>query len=555
MEDENYTPPTLRNFNADLAFPPRESRVDADSDDGSFFNISATSGKADASNAPNDVALFSEEPMSQATDEPIDSQLMREASGDRSQPDELSSSLVQSLRDESPRRVMPADEDGIVELKLDDARDEERPAESRVDADETEREPEREPSKPQSKSIPIPMPTAFSAARFASSGDLKFTPEPYEEKGSSLSDETLLASRHSKYHIFQLKIHKFILRSLKSCASVAGKKREQELNVLFNYLVGSITTKLKGQLPECQTLDYYYEIVAQLYFDYPERANAIVLLGKDHFWDNYQFGAITSALFFKLLFVNCETMKQVMLFVKGSYKLFMLDSQKLTSAFKPIHEHLRGEVLMRGAWIPRTITLYLLEIFDLCSGFYFYYNPNCSRESLETFIAETTAVFKRAEVRGPANHAKIHVLNMFANEIMRQIPTFRQERVIVTYLKCCQLFTGSLEIPGRKTHLRLHILLLDERTPGSPFYPTRPIREAAQEALDMLYPAGKISRSLLGYGFRLLHPLELYRSISYWALHPKEFALSIVYWWRSWLSYIVLFFYSLYRFLLRKIFG
>jgi hypothetical protein len=339
-----------------------------------------------------------------------------------------------------------------------------------------------------------------------------------------------------KYYNLQLKIHKHIVQSLEKIVSLRGTTREKELNVLFNNLASLVSVKIKESFL-CKQ-DYYYEIVAQFYLDHPERAFEIMQLGKDHFWDNYQFAAITSLVFYLWVFDNSQTMKEVLIFVKGCFKLFTLDVENLTTAFRPIHEFLRSQILMNGIWLAPNIVLYLLEIFNLCSGFYFYYSL-CSTESLQIFITETERILLRNNVQGPIGHIKIHVLNMFVNEVIRHIRLLRQESVIVTYLKACQLFVNTLDIPGRKTRLRLHTLLLDENTPGGPLYPTRPIRDAAKEALDIIFPAGKYSRWLVNKGFRILHPLELTRSWYYWI--------------SSWVSLVLLFFYNLYQSIMRKL--
>jgi hypothetical protein len=45
------------------------------------------------------------------------------------------------------------------------------------------------------------------------------------------------------------------------------------------FIFGFGFSDLLAQLPECQSLSYYYEVVAKLYAEYPEKANAIVMLG------------------------------------------------------------------------------------------------------------------------------------------------------------------------------------------------------------------------------------------------------------------------------------
>lgn len=46
----------------------------------------------------------------------------------------------------------------------------------------------------------------------------------------------------------------------------------------------------------------------------------------------------------------------------------------------------------------------------------------------------------------------------------------------------------NANVLGRKTQLRLNSLLMDFASPGAPLYPTRPVRDAANQTLDILFP-------------------------------------------------------------------
>jgi len=116
----------------------------------------------------------------------------------------------------------------------------------------------------------------------------------------------------------------------------------------------------------------------------------------------------------------------------------------------------------------------------------------------------------------PKAHLKLQVLNMFVNEVVRQLKALRQEDVLLIYLECLEMFTGSLSIPGRKTSMRLHTVLFDYTTPGSPLYPTRNIRVAAQKTLDNVFPSGKLGRKIVNWSFRVFHPVELVKSWWFW---------------------------------------
>jgi len=130
----------------------------------------------------------------------------------------------------------------------------------------------------------------------------------------------------------------------------------------------------------------------------------------------------------------------------------------------------------------------------------------------------TTLKFYAKFIEFPVGHVKIHSLHMFANEVIRQLKRLRRENLIILYLKKCEIFVGPLAITGAKTSLRLHSLLLDYSTPGTPFYPTRKVRQHAMQTLNIIFPYGKVSRKLINWAFRFLHPFELFRSWWYWIL-------------------------------------
>jgi hypothetical protein len=203
MEDEFSTPPTLRLIKAELAFPPRDSHDDvADPNDASFFNLSP--GEKERASTMTDIPLFTEEPAdlaSQAADDPIDRDRALLLAEDVVV-DEVSPSLVQSLRNDSPRNATSIDgeiEDERPDEEIEDGRKDEEASErertiaaseSLEDDDEIPISSFRPLEKSQSK--PIPISASSKARQFE---HISFSPEPLEERGSSLSEETMLAKR------------------------------------------------------------------------------------------------------------------------------------------------------------------------------------------------------------------------------------------------------------------------------------------------------------------------------------------------------------------------
>lgn len=64
---------------------------------------------------------------------------------------------------------------------------------------------------------------------------------------------------------------------------------------------------------------------------------------------------------------------------------------------------------------------------------------------------------------------------------------------------------------------RLLSALLPLSLPGGPLYPTRPVRRAAEAALDALFPSSALTRWAVLLAFRALHPCVWPRSLAAWA--------------------------------------
>lgn len=84
------------------------------------------------------------------------------------------------------------------------------------------------------------------------------------------------------------------------------------------------------------------------------------------------------------------------------------------------------------------------------------------------------------------------------------------------------------------TRLRLEAELYSLTSPSGPRNASRAVRDAALEALDSLFPAGKISRHVVALIFQLLRPFEwpssLLSSIPRWSAAAKDQIVAVVAW-------------------------
>jgi len=226
------------------------------------------------------------------------------------------------------------------------------------------------------------------------------------------------------------------------------------------------------------------------------------------------------ALFLHLwIFSHSNKRKQFNNFIKTANKLFWLDLEHFTRRFQPVYEFL-FEILLSTSdqWASEQIPRVLLDIFALVSKFFFYYNKESDSDTLQQFLSQTqTSLLEfRDKLEFPKGHQKLQTLNMFVNEVVRHIKLLRNEDLIIMYLEKCVLFSGPLTIPGTKTKINLQTVLLDYSTPGSPYFPTRKIRQQAKKTIDIVFPGGRRTRLATNWVFRFFSPFELLKSWWFW---------------------------------------
>lgn len=318
--------------------------------------------------------------------------------------------------------------------------------------------------------------------------------------------------------LYQRRLHDVVCRVFND-VSVHPNARKLQLEELFNDLCSRIADTVQGKLHNKHT--YYFEILAEYYYRESEKANEFLIMGSksDLLWDSYQYEMICSLVLYQWLFQFQEARKTLFhKLVKNIYKMFSMDIDSRTRTFEPIFQFIYYQVLLSPKfWQTSAVHEFVLEFFSVISQFYFYYQDTNDQDDLIAFLNTTSILFFQEGIKPHlVAHPKVHTLNMFVNEIVRRLRLLKDEKVIVHYLRRCEYLVGSLAIPGTKTNMRLHSLLLDNSTPGSPLYPTRAIRRQATRTINLLYPSGRVPRTLVNYGFRVLHPIELGRSWYFW---------------------------------------
>jgi hypothetical protein len=263
----------------------------------------------------------------------------------------------------------------------------------------------------------------------------------------------------------------------------------------------------------------YYEVLNEFYELSTDNAAELETIGMEILWDDNQFQIISGLILYRWVFSHGNKRKYFNNFIKTAIKLFFLDLEHSTRRFQPVYDFTIG-ILLSNQY-SEDLHPMLLELFNLSSKFYFYYQKEVPQEQLIDFFNRTqlTLSENRDRLETPTGHCKIQTLNMFVNEVVRLLMAIHNESTIVLYLERLTLFRDAIIIPGTKTRIKLQSVLLDYTTPGTPYYPTRKIRDQAKRTIDIVFPTGKITRLATNLMFRFLSPVDLAKSWWFWIVN------------------------------------
>lgn len=132
-------------------------------------------------------------------------------------------------------------------------------------------------------------------------------------------------------------------------------------------------------------------------------------------------------------------------------------------------------------------------------------------DKLESFLKQFPVFPNAFLVGGPED--------IFVIELTDQLQKLKVEPVLLHYLSQMRCLQG-LEL-RMATSTRLKACLYSFTSPGGPMYPTRAVRHAAWDALDLLFPVGQYPRHLISLFFRLLYPW-------YWPSSCWNFVISCI---------------------------
>ncbi|CAM0879411.1 unnamed protein product [Alopecurus aequalis] len=241
----------------------------------------------------------------------------------------------------------------------------------------------------------------------------------------------------------------------------------------------------------------FYEILANHFVKVPESGRRILELIVQ-LWSQSFAANIFALLFHRWLFEVPLDGKEVSLryssaLVQGATNVFWIDIQTNTKHFLPLYHYLLKEV----ALVPDQLSKISLQagrnLFFLLSRFMLFYDQD---HLIASFLEHFPPFPNSFLVGGAADY--------FVIELTDQLQKLKVEPVLLHYLSRMTILKGwELRM---STSTRLKSCLYSFTSPGGPAYPTRAVRHAAWNTLDLLFPVGRYPRHVISLFFRVLYP-------------------------------------------------
>ncbi|XP_057956091.1 uncharacterized protein LOC131149559 [Malania oleifera] len=256
----------------------------------------------------------------------------------------------------------------------------------------------------------------------------------------------------------------------------------------------------------------FYDVLADHYVSAPESGGPILdLIVK--LWSQSFASHIFSLLFHKWLFeVQIENSEVLLRYsyalVQGTTSVFWIDIQTNSRHFQSLFHYLVEEVALVFTRLNKIPLQAQRDLFLLLSRFIVFYDFG---GRLESFLKQFPVYPNSFLVGGPAD--------IFVIELTDQLQKLKVEPVLLHYFSHIKVLQG-LEL-RMTTSTRLKTCLYSFTSPGGPMYPTRAVRHAAWDALDLLFPVGRHPRLLISLFFRLLYPW-------YWPSSCWNFIISCI---------------------------
>ncbi|CAL0329130.1 unnamed protein product [Lupinus luteus] len=256
----------------------------------------------------------------------------------------------------------------------------------------------------------------------------------------------------------------------------------------------------------------FYDVLADYFVRVPESGKPILDLIVQQ-WSQSFASHIFALLFHKWLFEVHLDNPEVLLryssaLIQGATNVFWIDIQTNSRHFQSLFHYLLEDVALDHTRLTKIPVQAQRDMYLLLSRFILFYN---SADKMDSFLKQCPVFPTAFLIGGPAD--------IFVTELTDQLQKLKVEPVLLHYL------SGIIVLQGMElrmtTSTRLKTCLYSFTSPGGPMYPTRAVRHAAWEALDLLFPVGRYPRHLISLFFRLLYPW-------YWPSSCWNFVISCV---------------------------
>lgn len=291
--------------------------------------------------------------------------------------------------------------------------------------------------------------------------------------------------------LITMKLVEDVEGTLKQATEQSSHSKKQALSTLFHDLSNKIKKKYQTILKENVNMNYYFEILADYYYNHPKQGENIEILFKDLI-SNHFYPSIFSLLFYKLLFKDGNpSLNKLNIFLKGVNRLFWSDIENKTFIYRQIFYFLKN-LFKENSKISE-------DLISLIFKYYFYYHK--SLKLFNNYIQFITSHQKEE----PDTIMEVFLYEIFIRETIIMLESINDEEILLKLIQNLKFL--NMEVIDSNSKLKLQDILYILTRPGPPHYPTRSIRHESNETLDILFPKGKIARFFLGATFRIFHNL------------------------------------------------
>lgn len=316
-------------------------------------------------------------------------------------------------------------------------------------------------------------------------------------------------------------LHREIVRKLRLAAEAdLTADREVICQEIFNDVTGLLEFEVARRL-EFANREHaaFWQVLAPYYFGDPTASDTVLFLCKK-LWAQPRIPVILTLLLHRWLLLRSEAggleqrVKHVSVLAKGARWLLAGDANSSSTRYEPLFKFLAFEITLALDrepldGLPPEARRAVLSV--VASFLPYYCKP--------ALMQELIASFPSPDRPQTAAHVEGEAADFVIAEVALTLMVIRTEQGLLKYLKALCALKGFPHFNTRLgpfTKIRLASDLYNLTSPGGPYYPPKSVQQAANHALDALFPTGRRSRKLWRVFFWCLYPLDWWLA-RYWA--------------------------------------